>query len=51
MPTMLLDRPIAELFASAVPPSRPGPGGDAPDSGHGTEAPEDEEEEDEGNPS
>jgi len=49
---MLLDRPLDQIFASSMPPSRPGTGGggDAPDSGHGTEAPDDEEEED-GNPS
>jgi len=49
MPTMLFDRPIDPIFASSMPPNRPG--GDEADSGHGTEAPEDEEEEDEGNPS
>jgi hypothetical protein len=44
MPTMLLDRPIDELLASAMPPNRPGDGGG--DSGTGLESAEPEHEED-----
>jgi hypothetical protein len=47
MPTMQLDRPLHDVLATTMPPGRPG---DAPDSGHGTEAPEEEDEE-EANPS
>jgi hypothetical protein len=47
-----IDRILGDVLASGMPPGKPGqnnPGGDAPDSGHGQEAPEDEEAD--GNPS
>ena len=46
-----MDRMLGEILASGMPPGKPGPntGGDESESGHGQEAPE--EEESDGNPS
>jgi hypothetical protein len=52
MPTTLLDRPLHDVFATTMPPGRPGqnePGGDESETGDDTE--EDDEEEEEANPS
>jgi hypothetical protein len=56
MPTLQLHRPLHDILATTMPPGRPlqnQPGGDAPDSGHGSEVPESDApaQEEEANPS
>lgn len=44
MPTMQLDRPFHDVLATTMPPGKPEPS-DAPDSGHGSEGGQEDEEE------